>query len=394
MDRMIDEKITQAVDILREKRIDAWLIFVRESATMPDPALDMVVGSHCTWQTAYIITAGGDTIAIAGSLDTANIEQHGHFRSVRSYVEGIGPELRSVLKDLKPKKIAINYSTSSPMADGLTHGMYLQLVEHLKDTPYARRLVSAEEIFAALRGRKSPQEIRRIRAAIRETLDIYDLVTGYLRTGLTERKVADFILREVRRRKLELAWDPDHCPAVFTGPDTPGAHTGPTNRTVRPGHILNIDFGVKVDGYCSDLQRTWYIRRKSEKQAPREVLRGFNVIRDAIKLAADYLRPGAVCWKVDMVARKYITGNGYKEYPHALGHQVGRSAHDGGSVLCPRWERYGTLPFMKVEARQVYTLEPRLTVEGHGVATIEEIVLVTPEKTRFLSKPQRRLYLV
>jgi Xaa-Pro aminopeptidase len=391
---MIKEKIAQAVEILNEKRIDMWLTFVRESASMPDPALDVIVGQHATWQTAWIITREGETICIAGSLDVASIEKKGLYSTVIPYVQGIREPLLEVLRTRKPKKIAINYSTDSVMADGLTHGMYLLLQNMLKDTPYASRLVPSQEVLSALRGRKTPAEIRNIRKAISHTLEIYDMVTGFLAPGKSEKDVADFILAEVARRGLELAWDRDHCPAVFTGPEHAGAHFGPTKRKIRPGHVINLDFGVKVDGYCSDLQRTWYVRRKSESAAPAEVLRGFNVIRDSIRLAADAIRPGVVSWKVDDKARSFIVANGYPEYPHALGHQVGRAAHDGGVGLLPRWERYGDLPFGKIETGQVFTIEPRLPIEGYGVATIEEIVWVTENGAEFLSKPQREIFLV
>lgn len=395
MKSMIDEKISQAISILKEKHIDMWLTFVRESRTLPDPAVEMIVGSGCTWQTAYIITSKGDTIAIAGSLDTSNIKTHGHYKQVIGYVQGIENELVTVLKKLNPKKIAINYSVNSVMSDGLTHGMYLQLYTYLKKTPFAKRLISSEEIMSALRGRKSRTEIKYIKQAIKITLDVYDRVTGFLRPGITEQDVANFILQEAKKRGVrELAWDADHCPSVFSGPDTAGAHAGPTKRKIQGGHILNTDFGVKYNGYCSDLQRTWYIRRKGEKYPPKEVLHGFNVIRESILKAATYLKPGVTNWKVDDVARRYITSNGYEEYPHALGHQVGRAAHDGGGVLCPKWERYGILPFGKVEADQIYTLEPRLTVKEHGVATVEEMVVVTERGSVFLSKPQKELYVV
>jgi Xaa-Pro aminopeptidase len=181
---------------------------------------------------------------------------------------------------------------------------------------------------------------------------------------------------------------------VFTGPDHAGAHYGPTKRKIAAGHVLNIDFGVKINGYCSDLQRTWYIRRKGEDRAPREVLHGFNVIRDSIRLAAEAMLPGAISWKIDAVARSYITDNGFPEYPHALGHQVGRAAHDGGVGLLPRWERYGKLPFGRLEEGQVFTIEPRLPIEGYGVATIEEIVWLTADGAKYLSKPQRSIFLV
>jgi Xaa-Pro aminopeptidase len=391
---MLQEKIRQATGILDEQRVDMWLTFVRESATMPDPALDMIVGQHTTWHTAWIITRSGETIAIAGSLDVAAIGKQGLYSTIIPYVQGIREALLKVLRDHKPRRIAINYSTDSVMADGLTHGMYLSLLAMLEGTPYASRLVSSQKILAALRGRKTPAEIRHIRKAIRHTLEIYDMVTAFMAPGKTEKDVADFILAEVRKRGLELAWDSDHCPAVFTGPEHAGAHFGPTKRRIMEGHIVNLDFGVKVHGYCSDLQRTWYVRRKSERHAPAEVRRGFETIRDSIRLAAAAIRPGVVSWKVDQTARAHITANGYPEYPHALGHQVGRSAHDGGVGLLPRWERYGDLPYGKIEAGQVFTIEPRLPVDGYGVATVEEIVWVQEDGARFLSKPQRELWLV
>ncbi len=151
---------------------------------------------------------------------------------------------------------------------------------------------------------------------------------------------------------------------------------------------------MKVESYVSDLQRTWYFLREGEKKAPAEVMRAFETIRDAIALAAERIRPGMEGRAVDTIARGYITDRGYEEFPHALGHQVGRHAHDGSGLLCPVWERYGNLPYLKIEETQVYTLEPRITVPGYGVATMEEIVVVRPDGGEFLSHPQRELYLV
>jgi Xaa-Pro aminopeptidase len=98
--------------------------------------------------------------------------------------------------------------------------------------------------------------------------------------------------------------------------------------------------------------------------------------------------------EIDSIVRDYIVGKGFEEYPHALGHQVGRSTHDGAGLLCPEWERYGTLPYLKVEENQVYTLEPRINIPGYGVATIEEIIVVREDGGEFLSDPQQELILV
>ena len=388
---MVNEKIQQAVEILKELNVDMWLVFARETSTTPDPMLELVLGTHCTWTSAFIITASGERIALVGSLDVQNIKDHADYK-VMGYVDSIKSSLIKVLDEQQPEKIAVNYSQNDVMADGLSHGLYLTLGEYLKDTPYWERIETSEKIVAALRGRKSETEVERIKAAIAETLDIFNDVTEYVKPGMTEEQVAAFIRSRVRERHLQLAWDPTHCPAVFTGPDTAGAHAGPTARKIKPGHIMNIDFGVRKNGYVSDLQRTWFFPQDDE--IPDAVLHGFNTIYESIQAAARALKPGMLGWEVDAVARNYIKQAGYEEFPHALGHQVGRQAHDGSALLCPQWDRYKDMPFSKVEAGQVYTIEPRLTVEGYGIATIEEIVVVHENGCEFLSTPQTELWVI
>lgn len=391
---MVKEKITQAVQILKEKNIDLWLTFVRESYTLPDPCLPLILNAHCTWQSAFIITAKGDTMAIVGNLDYESIKDTGIYQEVISYKASIRDDLVSTIKKFHPQSIAVNFSTDDHISDGLTHGMFLLLQEYLKGTPYGDRLTSSEAVISALRGRKSPAEISRLKNAIQVTINIFEKVNKYLKPGLTEQQIAAFMLEEVKKTGVALAWDPLTCPAVFTGPDTAGAHYGPTDRKIERGHIMNIDFGVKVEDYVSDLQRTWYFLREGETDAPKDVRTAFYVVRDAITKAAEFLKPGVEGWQVDDVARQYVVSQGFEEYPHGTGHQVGRAVHDGAGTLCPRWERYGNMPFLKVEAGQVYTLEPRVTCQGYGIATIEEEVVVTVPGGEFLSPRQQEIYLV
>lgn len=390
---LLRQKMVQAQGILAELDLDLWLTFVRESSLLPDPALEMVVGTHVTWQSAFFVPRQGETLALVGSLDKPNMEIEGVFDRVEGYLEGIAQPLRNVLARLDPRRVAINYSQDSEIADGLTHGMYLTLVAALQGTPYADRLVSAEGVISRLRGRKTPAEVGRMQEAVRVALEILREAGQFIRPGRTEQEVADFIGDAVRARGLEPAWEPSHCPAVFAGPDTAGAHASPTGRRIEPGHVVNIDFGVKVGGYCSDLQRTYYVLRPGESEAPESVRRGLDVIIQAIDKAAAALRPGVQGREIDAVARGHIVAAGYAEYPHALGHQIGRQAHDGAGLLAPVWERYGRRPFLEVEQGQVYTLEPRLTVEGHGIATIEEMVQVGPTGCSFLGPRQQEIWI-
>ena len=122
-------------------------------------------------------------------------------------------------------------------------------------------------------------------------------------------------------------------------------------------------------------------------------MHGFNTIVESIRRSFNALKPGVTGLEIDTIARDYIVSQGYKEYPHALGHQVGRTAHDGGPLLAPAWERYGNLPNTPLEEGQVFTIEPRLYT-GHGVVTIEEMAIITKTGAQWLSQPQEEIYII
>jgi Xaa-Pro aminopeptidase len=154
-----------------------------------------------------------------------------------------------------------------------------------------------------------------------------------------------------------------------------------------------MDLGVQVEGYCSDLQRVWYFLRPGELEPPAEVMRAFAAVAGAIQTASGLVRPGVPGWEVDAAARSYLTKAGYPEFPHALGHSVGRSAHDGGTGFYPRWDRYGGKPYGRLAAGGIYTLE--LGVRSPvGYIGLEEMIAITEDGCEWLSEPQRAPYLV
>lgn len=391
---LIREKVDQAIQILDESGIDCWITFVRESGMMRDPMMDFLCEADMTWHSAFIISRSGETCAIVGQMEKQTVDEMGVYSRVIGYVEGVRDALLETLKNLNPETIAVNFSESSEVCDGLTHGMYLTLRNHLAGIGFEDRLVSAEKITSSLRARKTATEVERMQEAIQHTLEIYALLEGFIAPGKTEKEIAAFTRAQIESRGLGYGWDPTHCPAVFTGPDTAGAHYQPTDRIVERGHIVNMDFGVKVEDYVSDMQRTFYVLREGEKEAPAEVTRGFNTIVQSIEMARAALKPGVQGVEIDAIARNYIVSQGYEEYPHGLGHQVGRFAHDGTALLGPAWEKYATKPFEPIEENMVFTIEPRLSVPGYGVATIEEMVLVKATGAEFLGKPQKELILL
>lgn len=389
--QLIQEKVAQATAILHEFDVDVWLTFVRETTLSPDPTLELIAGVDVTWQSAFVLSKDGRHTAIVGRYDTENVAQLGVYTHIIGYDEGIAQPLREALTRLNPATIAINYSANDVAADGLSHGLYLALLHHLAGTPFADRLISAERLVAALRGRKSQAEIERVRQAVTTTLDLFDAVEAFARPGMTQRQIAAFVHQRIDEMGLGYAWPRPFNPIVTCGPESAVGHAAPGDVVLQKGHLLHLDLGVRQNDYCSDLQRMWYVLDEGETAAPPEVQRAFEVVYGAVKAGEAALKPGIPGWQVDEAARDFIVDNGYPEYKHAFGHLLGRVAHDGATVLAPRWERYAGICELPVEVGNIFTLELHVVVPHRGMMSLEEDVLVTHNGVEYLGRPQTTL---
>jgi Xaa-Pro aminopeptidase len=391
MSSLIIDKVQQAIKILNEQNVDLWLTYVRETKLGNDPVLPMIYGADLTWRSVLIITRSGETIAIVGSLEAETARGCGAYQTVIPYTQSIRLALQDTLEKIKPRQIAINYSRDDIVADGLHYGLYLDLMDLLAGTPFVGKLISAENIIRALRGRKLPGEVDRIRKAIETTRLIYEETFAYIHPGLTELQVSEFMHSELIKYAVAPAWDLAGCPSVNAGPASAMGHSGPADIVIQPGHIVHFDFGVQQDEYCSDIQRLLYFLAPGEAQPPEAVLHGFNTAVRSIQAAIRTMKPGVLGWRVDQAARQVVVEAGYPEFPHAIGHQLGRAAHDGAGLLAPKWERYGNSPDYPIEIGQVYTVEPSLMVPGYGVVGLEEDILITEDGPIYLSDPQIEL---
>jgi Xaa-Pro aminopeptidase len=241
-----------------------------------------------------------------------------------------------------------------------------------------------------LRAVKTAEELRRVRRAADIAIEIIDELTAFLRVGVSELEIAQFVVEAIKERGIQ-RWD---GPIVGFGGVGYSTHREPSNRTAKPGDQFMIDFGVDHQGFMSDISRTFYFLRPGESQPPAHLRRLFETHNMAIQSALDRMKPGVTGWEVDQAAREIVVRAGYPQFEHALGHQIGRLGHDGGTRLAPRWETYGETPYGQLLAGEIYTLEPTIITEDGLVCQREEEVLVTSGEPRILTRQQSEIICV
>ena len=384
---IIKEKHKQVKEIMSKLNIDCWLVFTRETEVNNEPILSYIVGNEVVWDSAFmffLIKGEFKKIAIIGNFDVATEEGKHIWDQVIGYKEGIGNELREVVKKYKPKQIAIDYSIGDVSSDGLSYGMFLKLQETLKGL--VESFESAERITQYLRSVKTETELKLIKKACELTEEINkEMTEKYILLNKSELDIQRDFHNLLDRNEVIESWQRRSCPAVDAGPEKEFGHAGPTEGVTKKGHTLHNDFGIKWRGYSSDLQRMWFFGTKNE--VPDELRHAFETVKGAIKRASKAIKPGMKGLEVDKVARDFVISQGYEEFGHGLGHQVGRATHDGGTLLAPPWERYKEPANGLVQKDNVFTLELYVKTKNYGWVSLEEMIKVTDTVCEFIVTP-------
>lgn len=244
--------------------------------------------------------------------------------------------------------------------------------------PARVKAVAAGGLVEAERMVKEPAEIDRIRAAaaladdsLREVLD-----AGIV--GRTERDVAASLAAAMRRRGGE----PSFASIVAAGPHGALPHAQPREVAIPADTLVTIDWGARLDGYCSDCTRTFSTGSPAD-----ELLELYELVRRAQAAAVDGVRAGAVGSAVDAMARDLIADAGHADhFGHGLGHGVGLEVHEG-----PRLTRKSD---QRLEPGHVVTVEPGVYVPGLGGVRIEDLVVVGRDGPESLSGLDKALTVV
>jgi Xaa-Pro aminopeptidase len=240
-------------------------------------------------------------------------------------------------------------------------------------------LVPAGGVVEELRAVKDVGEIERIRAAAELADAVYDFVRSQGLVGRTEREVALALEHELRRLG---ASDPSFPSIVASSERGALPHALPADEPIAPGTLVTLDFGARLDGYCSDCTRTW-----ATGELPDDLAAVHALVLRAQEAALAAVRPGPEGREVDAVARDIIEQAGHGEhFGHGLGHGVGMEVHEA-----PRLARTAEA---RLRAGNVVTVEPGVYLPGRGGARIEDLVVVTEDGHEVLSGTPKELVFV
>ncbi|MDP2469409.1 MAG: Xaa-Pro peptidase family protein [Candidatus Palauibacterales bacterium] len=219
---------------------------------------------------------------------------------------------------------------------------------------------AAGPLVDELRSTKDPGEIEAISRAVRMAESALSEVLGIVTEGMTETELAAELVYRLRRAGSEtLPFDP----IVASGPRSALPHAHPGERKLREGDFLLLDFGARVDGYCSDMTRTFVLGSAARWQ--REV---HGVVAEAVERAIAAACAGATAQAVDRAARDVIVAAGYGDrFGHGTGHGVGLEVHERPSVNARSRET--------LASGNVVTIEPAVYLPGRGGVRLEEVVV-------------------
>ena len=389
------EKLPIVYQALRDQNVDAWLITGRETIMKREPILHVLGDMDFIIATTLIFTKEGKCIAIVSPLDVEGYKLIKGIDEVIEYPGTMEDTIADVLKRLDPAVLALDYSSDDAAGDGLTVGMYMMLERVFKAIDFRGEVVSAFPIINKVKGIKTPMQIEKIRDCVVQADKYLRMVPSVCKEGTTSLDLFNFLQQVAYDDGYGMSWAASQCPGVSVDPNVPSGHMGIISTPLVKGYHINIDYGVSKDGYCSDLQRMYYVLKDDENDAPEHIKKAFYLVRDAIQAAADFMRPGVTGFQVDQVARHMIVDEGFDSWNAALGHQVGHETHDGGTILANRRPRYNkpSLIDTPLDAGNVFAVEPSVTV-AEGRIGLEEDVLVTENGGVFLNPPQQELILI
>lgn len=239
-------------------------------------------------------------------------------------------------------------------------------------------LVPVNNLIGPLRSVKMPEEVEAIRRACKLADKCIEYIQRHIQVGVSEYEIGLEIEFFYRRNGAEVGFEP----IVASGERSARPHGRPSDKKIERGDFVTIDCGAKLDGYCSDITRTFVVGEASERHKTI-----YNAVLEAEVASIQAIKPGLPGKEVDQIARNVLAKYNLAQYfGHGLGHGLGRLVHDAGS-LSPRSDTI-------LEPGMVLTVEPGVYIEGFGGVRIEDDIVVTETGCEILTSYPKELIIL
>ncbi len=346
---------------LQEESLDAMLLYNFESSNRSGIAY--VSGFSGSFAVAIVSHKGN--FLITDSRYYTQAAQQSTFQLVKlesgEKVEDLAAEIFS---HHGMKKIGFE-------SDKITHARFLSFSRAAGDVDF----VESNSLVTDLRAVKSAEEIERIKEAVRIAEESLTETLNVIKAGKSEVEIAAALEYEIRKRGGIAAFST----IVVSGERSALVHGTPSERKIREGDFVLIDFGAKYLEYCSDITRTFCVGSPGGKMA--EV---YEVVYRAQKNARQSAQAGVIGKDLHLVAQSVIEEAGYGEYfGHGLGHGLGMDVHEapGASPTNDKPLKEGN----------VITIEPGIYIPGEFGVRIEDDVVIRENGIEVLTSFEREL---
>lgn len=237
----------------------------------------------------------------------------------------------------------------------------LFLYENLIEQFSKMSVTNIESFINSLRGKKTPEDIRHVKQAIEVTEKVFENVLKKVTIGMTELELT----AELEYQMRILGSDgPSFSTIALSGKRSALPHGQPGNRKISYGDFLLIDMGVLLDGYCSDMTRTFLIGEGTEEQE-----KIYNIVLEANQTAIAAIQMGKPIGTVDCAARDVIENHGYGDYfNNRVGHGFGLEVHEEPSVHEKNTDA--------IEKGLLFTVEPGIYLPELGGVRIEDNIYI------------------
>jgi Xaa-Pro dipeptidase len=346
----------KARGLMESGRIDALLL-------MEGTSLDYFTGIHW-WGGerlfAMVLPSKGEAFYVCPAFEEGRAREQ-----IAAAPDGERPDVRTWQEDDNPYRLLAQGLRDRGISAG-TLGME-ETVRFLFSDGIAKaapqvNIVSGTPVTAGCRMVKSSHEIELMRLANRVTLTAYEAAYLALREGMTQSQFEDLIGAAYTRLGF-----PGEA-SVQVGEYSAFPHGSTTPQVIREGTIVMVDDGCTVEGYQSDITRTFVLGKASDKMK-----KVFDIVHQAQTAALRTARPGPECRAVDAAARKVITeagyGPDYKYFTHRLGHGIGMDEHEW-----PYLVRGNSTPLM---ANMTFSDEPGIYIRGEFGIRLEDDMHIT-----------------